>query len=265
MHEKRDHPKKMESAATTSLIQPSTSALLIKKRVSATVSSSREKRFLDCNQCDYRSTRLRHLKEHKEKHEIQSAHGCPLCNYSCRQKVHLKIHLSRHHVKKEADESSPQPPQKKRSITSEMPTKSMRRRIEVMKEKVRLAKEDFESISAKTEDVIKKKEKAQRRMDQAHAALRTKEFEALQFFMKLLRSTDYEAAKTECSKAKKEVFHFSLEHELRVAKYNALQEQERLLYIDLESANSSRYGAQQVLDILEAELENLETCARLFN
>ena len=99
----------------------------------------------------------------------------------------------------------------------------MRKRVQVMKERVRLAKEEFELIGAKKKYIVKRKEKAQRRIEGARRRHPS-----------------------------------SVERDRMVAKLGDLQYQEMLLDQDMESAKESEFGAQQVLNILKAELHYLE-------
>ncbi|XP_066970626.1 zinc finger and BTB domain-containing protein 14-like isoform X21 [Macrobrachium rosenbergii] len=49
-----------------------------------------------CNQCDYASYNVAHLRTHQYTHTGEKPFSCPYCQYSCTQKVNLKAHIRRH-------------------------------------------------------------------------------------------------------------------------------------------------------------------------
>ena len=132
----------------------------------------------------------------------------------------------------------------------------MRQRVAVMKEKVRLAQEDMDSISSKLEGIRKMKLGAQDRKKATQTDLRTLEHEALQCRMALLNSPNSNAMKRDLADAEMRV-------QLRLDKLNrlvenlhGLEEEEQAVVEDLESAKESQFGAQQVLAILESQLNS---------
>ena len=130
--------------------------------------------------------------------------------------------------------------------------------VDAMREKVRLAKEEVESVLLKKGDIGKRTVEAQRWKDGTQTAVKALEIEALKFRLLALQSPEpdvAEKAQQDFLDAEEKVRLFSTELQRWTVELGSLQEEGKTLDEDLESANDSLFGAQQVLDILVSQLK----------
>ena len=182
---------------------------------------AQKKRYL-CDKCDFETSRKSDMEEHLQMHNRKEKFQCPRCTYSATKQRFIDQHLKKNHRNAIQDDS-------------------MLQRVQVMKEKVRLAKEDLDCISAKLENVRKRKMEMQNPKDARPSFFIALKTEATQF-----RTSPDAVSKSGVAG-----------NDLVEAEFRALEEEEAALSEDLESAIESHFGAQQVLGILEAQMKRV--------
>ena len=123
--------------------------------------------------------------------------------------------------------------------------------IVAMKEKVRLAQEEVDSLLTKLNDIRKKHKDAQDRKDGCQAQLNAAELDCLRFRSVAQKFPDSEAARKCLSDAEEKFRISSTQLEPTMAELRALELEERALYGQLGTKKDSLLDAEEELAVLE--------------
>jgi len=139
--------------------------------------------------------------------------------------------------------------------------KTMRSRVDMIKEKVRIGTEEVNKLFSECQEVQKKLAEAETQKVKAELAVRMVQCDALQLQLKIMESAGSEEAAKSFAEANEKVRQSQLEVERTVKDVDSIRIQNETLSEQLEEAEESRNGASQVLETLENELRALESVA----